>query len=443
MKFQTNSLANMSLNLGVGYVKVSIIIQSLIKSSGFTINSISKQSLQYWAEQSNSYYLAKHQQHRYVSFDADIGGLNNIRLGFEYAVVIAAITGRTLVLPPARPWYLINFGPMADGEPGGETHLGDIFDLPALSQAIPIMSAEAFIEQASKRLDIPEEFNKEACKSENKKLCHMHQRWSDWLSANSAIVPWNPYDTLVCVPSVAAVQNATELAEHYVDGRTLVEFSPWVNASPIMHFPSNDKYRSLGPVATMLASVDPELPTLARRLLKHHVRYRSEMFEIANQLIASIGFKKFNAMHVRRNDFQYEQTQLNAEEILHNVSPIFDSELPMYIATDETSEEFIQVLSQGRKVYLWKDICAAANLDIDIPMKWVGTIEQLICVGAKEFAGTDLSTFSTYIHRLRGYLHGPQGKCYYHSHDNNKKRDTSEFRGRNYLQENPLFWMDC
>ena len=225
----------MSLNLGVGYVKVSIIIQSLIKSSGFTINSISKQSLQYWAEQSNSYYLAKHQQHRYVSFDADIGGLNNIRLGFEYAVVIAAITGRTLVLPPARPWYLINFGPMADGEPGGETHLGDIFDLPALSQAIPIMSAEAFIEQASKHLDIPEEFDKEACKSENKKLSHMHQRWSDWLSANSTIVPWNPYDTLVCVPSVAAVQNATELDEHYVDGRNLVEFSPWMNAAPLIH----------------------------------------------------------------------------------------------------------------------------------------------------------------------------------------------------------------
>jgi len=400
----------------------------------------------YWQDKSVRYNLAKHAPHRYLTFDIDQGGLNNIRIAFEYAVVIAAITGRTLVIPPPRPWYLINIGPIDGGQPGGETYLGDVFDLHALSQAIPIISTEKFIEQASEHLAIPTEFHSYTLQQNNTKLSDVHKEWSDWLFASSTNIPWNPYDTLVCTPSIEAANAAVPLPEYYVDGRNLVEFSPWMKASPVLHLPSNHEYRSLGPVATMLASDKPELPTMARRLLKNNVRYRTEMFQIANQLIAAIGFQQFNAMHVRRNDFQYKQTRLNAEEILQNVSPLFDSSLPLYIATDETSKEFNQVFSQGRKVFLWQDVCDAANLDIEIPIAWVGTIEQLICVAAKEFAGTDLSTFSTYIHRLRGYINGPDTQCYYHSvdnHDHDSKGSTGEFRGRNYLQENPLFWLDC
>ena len=55
-------------------------------------------------------------RNRYITFDVDLGGLSNIRLVFEYVAIIAAITGRTLVLPPPQPWYLINFGPKHAGE---------------------------------------------------------------------------------------------------------------------------------------------------------------------------------------------------------------------------------------------------------------------------------------------------------------------------------------
>ena len=43
-----------------------------------------------------------------------------------------------------------------------------------------------------------------------------------------------------------------------------------------------------------------------------------------------------------------------------------------------------------------------------------GMIESLVCSRAKAFAGTYYSTFTGYIHRLRGY-HGLGESTYYHT----------------------------
>ena len=120
--------------------------------------------------------------------------------------------------------------------------------------------------------------------------------------------------------------------------------------------------------------------------------------------------------------------------------------LPLYIATDESSEDFIEVFSKDHRVYLWQDLLEAADISTKIPRLWVGPIEQLVCAASKQFAGTDLSTFSSYIHRIRGYKDGADAECFFHSIDYNNDdhhKEQLELDGRTYLRENPLFWLDC
>ena len=47
---------------------------------------------------------------RYLTFEPDPGGWNNIRMSMEVIFVLAAATGRTLVLPPKAPFYRLGDG---------------------------------------------------------------------------------------------------------------------------------------------------------------------------------------------------------------------------------------------------------------------------------------------------------------------------------------------
>lgn len=402
-------------------------------------------NLEYWNESLIEAQLPQSRAHRYILFDADHGGLNNVRLAFEYVAALAAITGRTIVLPPCSSWYLINHGPLPEEHQGGTTEFSDLFNITALGKAIPVLSTSEFIDEAKTHLNIPTEFHDvnrwlDTCFETNK-------AWELWLLENTEIPGWNPYDTVICHPSIESAQAGPHMQEAYLDSRQQVEFSPWMNAAPVLYFPCSSKYRSLGPVATMLASADDSLPSLARRFIKHHIRYHEEIFHLANKIINALEVESFDAMHVRRNDFQYTETQIGTELICDNVGLLFDENLPIYIATDEDREEIFNELAIGLnapRILSWKDV--EAVIKEPIPYAWIGPLEQIICAAARRFVGTDLSTFTSYINRLRGYMLAVDQNLYFHSDTYSELPSPTlieHFRGRDYLRENPLFWIAC
>ena len=63
---------------------------------------------------------------RFLTFEPDSGGWNNIRMAMETALVMSHAMGRTLVLPPEQRMYLIDKG-------GKSFSFNDFFHLDAIS----------------------------------------------------------------------------------------------------------------------------------------------------------------------------------------------------------------------------------------------------------------------------------------------------------------------
>lgn len=55
-----------------------------------------------------TFFMFTQDDTKYISFSPDRGGWNNVRMSMEIIFVIAAASGRTLVLPPEQPLYLLH-----------------------------------------------------------------------------------------------------------------------------------------------------------------------------------------------------------------------------------------------------------------------------------------------------------------------------------------------
>jgi hypothetical protein len=74
------------------------------KGQGATEATLAR--MKFWQTGQHVKKLASPPPDRYVTFDVDSGGFNNIRMGLEIAAAVAMNLNRVLVLPPPKPWYL-------------------------------------------------------------------------------------------------------------------------------------------------------------------------------------------------------------------------------------------------------------------------------------------------------------------------------------------------
>lgn len=80
------------------------------------------------------HYICSNHHDKYLTFEYDNGGWNNVRMSLECLIVLGHATGRTLVTPPQQHMYLLGetHQDKHDEKPHDEMGFEDFFDMDLL-----------------------------------------------------------------------------------------------------------------------------------------------------------------------------------------------------------------------------------------------------------------------------------------------------------------------
>ena len=158
----------------------------------------------------------------------------------------------------------------------------------------------------------------------------------------------------------------------------------------------------------------------------------------------------FDSMHVRRGDFQYKKTKLEAKELIEKSKDKLEKGGVLYIATDERDKKFFDPFREHYDIVFLDDF---KDLLKGINSNFYGMLDQLIASKGKVFFGTFFSTLSGYVNRMRGYYiakHKLEGyedgtmESYYFFPDDKKNQMIKYYPVKKpiYMREFPISWRD-
>lgn len=386
------------------------------------------------------------------------GGWNNIRMAMETAVTMALAMGRTLVLPPEQKMYLLT---KQKGGHKNQFTFKDFFHFDSIQvehDALDVISFEEFLtreamtghlrDKRTGQISFPPEnrtnwdgklINYEAGKKGVMK----------WLRGVTRNVDWNWERCIAGFPKAPGIDAANHLRSihdavrknemnispdkrimRYVGNPTPVDDPPANRIKELMSsrldmclFDDNmqqEKFlhlmgdndsnaRMLVHFYVFLFFEDWQHDLWTKRFVRDHLRYVDEIQCAAARVVEQLHLKAkangnpdgiFYTMHVRRGDFQYKDTRVEADVIFANSRRFLEPNATIYIATDEKDKQFFDIFRKNYDAYFlydFKDEVSTLNHN------FFGMLDQLIASRGKVFVGTFYSTFTGYINRLRGY----------------------------------------
>ena len=226
-----------------------------------------------------------------------------------------------------------------------------------------------------------------------------------------------------------------------------------------IHFQNGPDHRLLQHHYAFSFFANKDMQSFYRRFVRDYLRYKDDIQCAGDEILRlvradAIAYNAknnlkdrpkdaFYALHIRRGDFQFKEVKLGAEEMLKNLVVDGESVIPnkalVYLSTDDPKGICkgcrVQAIpcekyEVGKKPvgcpedtswdafrragwelrflddYIEKGALKGVNTNL------YGMIETIVCSKSLIFAGTYFSTFSGYIHRLRGY-HGLGEETYY------------------------------
>jgi len=316
---------------------------------------------------------------KYLLFTPDSGGLNNIRIGWEMTGLVALHTGRTLVLPPAEPMYLLDYGPrlapylpQSMTQENTKTKIEDLIDLNQTKTMLPILTWEQFHHRTGLSW---EDVDKQA------------ERLDDTIN----FVECDQVALYGAVQAKYLMMPGTGRREGFSCGEW------WALGGP------KPKLKQLTGDAGLA-------------LLTHGFMWHPDAFRIASKAVKFMGLFNYVALHARYNDFQFKESREPADDIFQKLGPFLEPGAVLYIASDEP-QKFEGLGKHGVKVVLFEDLLSdkggnvltheKAKYDPERWFKLTGLVEELICAYAKMFVGSDKSSFSGHIQRMRKHVRPP------------------------------------
>ena len=302
-------------------------------------------------------------------------GFSNNKMSLDIAIVLAYLTGRVLVpyrfrLPRRLP---------ADPEPG---RVPEPLQIPELFD-IPIPWSDEYL-------------------------------FKTWISVPGALDrAWAPvFDSVFCLPGTDPKDD--ERFRQFRNGRRHVyTLGEQEHEAPDLHISTH----TLG-LYSYFFYLDEERRRQVVDLMKR-LRPKRPYLEISDRIAASIG--RFNAIHIRRGDFVHNElsrkkitraASISGQEIVANLASRMDRDDPLVICTDGSSrEEIFGPIQKYFRETIFLDRELRENSSIREMLARLPRydeavevlITQLVASKAQVFAGTLFSTFTTLIHRLRGF----------------------------------------
>eukprot|EP01035_Chromulina_nebulosa_P018978 gene18978-24790_t len=285
---------------------------------------------------------------KYVTFEPDFGGWNNIRMQMELILVFALATGRTLVLPPDQPMYLLHHG-----KGHQKVHsFADFFPFDIIDQRVKVISMKEYLEK-------------------------------EGLTNHLSIIP-----------KQVEFDMSDKLEKNY-----LWRYLRNVSSCPL--------WKCMTEYLIIPKEPDELMDRYYKRFVRDYVHYVDTIFCKAAVIIKHLldeGNGSFTSFHIRRGEFQYKEVKISASELMRNVGHLIPSNELLYLATDEKNKSFFNdMLVRFPKIRYLDDYIDTAGL-VDINPNYLGMIDQVVCTRGTQFIGTWFSTFSGYITRMRGYL---------------------------------------
>lgn len=325
---------------------------------------------------------------KYLIFSPYKSGLGNVLMSLEIGFALAHAMNRSLILPPT-----LHLTHISQGNKEQWPSIWQIFDYPVVSSLFDIAVTD-FIPEFANYTD---------------KLGN-YQSW--FMDAQHHI------DDVYVFPELPAPPNDSVVTSEYCfvnnpnyydddfrkfsSNRSIIDINRpekfvYIENTPFQHYwywvyPGSSQERNI-----------------VKRKVNSALRYKKEYYDKVQEAVLN-KIPKFNAVHIRRNDFFIQfggalESIDSGQKILEKLLLQFDTSLPLFIATDETLREFFDPIRQRYAVFFIEDFFVPmGNLEQAI-------LEQIICSHAKTFLGTWLSTYTKRINVMRG-IDGLSAKDY-------------------------------